>query len=52
MSGEEKQKFRPIYPQAEEALEDEKYKNGMMAYGRELKELSEKIWDREYLNKK
>ena len=42
---------RPIYPQAQEALEDEEYKNGMMAYDRELKELSGKIWDREYLNR-
>ena len=40
MSGEKKQKIRPIYPQAEEALEDEEYKNGMIAYDRELKELS------------
>ena len=42
---------RPIYPEAGAALEDEEYRKGMMDYDKELKELSGKIWDREYLNK-
>ena len=42
---------RPIYPEAGAALEDEEYRKGMMDYDKELKELSGKIWDKEYLNK-
>lgn len=43
---------QPIYQEAEEALKDEEYRQGLINYGKELRRLSQPIWEEEYLLKK
>lgn len=40
---------RPLDEFAELAMEDEEYKKGLTEYGRKFKELSNKLWERDYL---
>jgi len=40
---------RPLDEFAELAMEDEDYKNGLVEYGRKFKELSDELWERDYL---
>ncbi len=43
---------RPIYDEAQAAMEDEEYRKGLINYGKELRRLSRPIWEKEYLSKK
>jgi len=40
---------RPIDPTAAEALQDEDYYRGMLAYDKRFQELADPVWEREYL---
>ena len=43
------QKAKPINPEAREALESESFVEGLCRYGRRVAELTDGIWDKEYL---
>ncbi len=42
-------KAKPINPEAEEALKSENFVEGLCQYGKRVAELTDDIWDREYL---